>query len=92
MAELLFACSQMSAGKIDDLLKIWAASLTAHNDEPPFKDCDPYQLIHNLLQNPDFHAEFDYTPYQEYSMEGNHRFHNVMSGNWCWCEVVNLIN
>ena len=140
MAELLFACSQMSAGKIDDLLKIWAASLAAHNDEPPFKDhrdlystidatplpsgdaewktfnlclsddeeipldapnwkkqkwdvwyCDPCQLIHNLLQNPDFHAEFDYTPYQEYNVEGNHHFHNVMSGNWCWCEAVNLI-
>jgi hypothetical protein len=128
----------MPAGKIDDLLKIWAALLAPHNDEPPFKDhndlystidatplpggdaewksfnlCfrgddlppdapnwkktkwdvwyrDPRQLIHNMLQNPDFRTEFDYTPHQEYDLDGNHRFHNVMSGNWCWREAVSI--
>ena len=100
----------MSANKIDNLLEIWAVSLTTHNNEPPFKNhCDlysmidatsipggdaewktfnlcfnsdeelppnapnwkkkwdvwyhdPCQLMHNLLQNPDFHDEFNYTP------------------------------
>jgi hypothetical protein len=28
----------MSAGKIDILLNLWAATLAQHNDEPPFKD------------------------------------------------------
>ena len=126
----------MSSRKIDDLLKFWAASLTTHDDEPPFKDhCDlystidatplpgsdaewktfnlcfqddedlppsapnwkkkwdvwyhnPLQLIHNLLQNPDFCTEFNYTPYQEYDLDRNHCFHNFMSRNWCWCEMI----
>ena len=37
-ADLLFSCDQMSVGKINKLLNIWAALLTPHNDEPPFKD------------------------------------------------------
>ena len=49
---------------------------------------DPRELINNLLQSPDFHNEFDYIPHQEYDLDGNHRFHNVMSGDWCWREAV----
>ena len=127
----------MPVGKINEILKLWAASLAPHDDNPPLKDhrelydmidatplpsgdaewktfnlhfCgddkippdapnwkkakwdvwyrDPCNLIHNILQNPDFHTQFDYTPYQEYDLDGNHRFHNVMSGDWCWCEAV----
>ena len=127
----------MPVGKIDKILRLWAASLAPHDDNPPFKDhrelydtidatsilsgdaewktfnlhfCgddkippdapnwkkakwdvwyqDPHELIHNVLQNPDFHTQFDYTPYQEYDLDGNHHFHNVMSGDWCWCEAV----
>ena len=137
---LLFTQCQISTGKTDNLLEVWAASLAPHNDKPPFKDhCDlysmidstplpggdaewktfnlhfhsneelppdtpnwkkkkwdvwyynPHQLIHNLLQNPDFHDKFDYTPYQEYNMDGNYCFHNVMSGNWCWHEAVSIL-
>lgn len=142
-ADLLFTRDQMPAGKIDDLLKIWAATLAPHNDAPPFKDhndlystidatplpggdtewktfnlCyrgdegapdapgadvpnwkntkwdvwyrDPRQLIHNMLLNPNFRNEFDYAPHQEHDLDGNHRFHNMMSGNWCWRESVSL--
>ena len=49
---------------------------------------DPVQLIHNLVANPDFVDEFDYTPYHEYDQEGTHRFHNFMSGDWAWREAV----
>ena len=49
---------------------------------------DPHELIHNILQNPDFHTQFDYTPYQEYDLDGNHHFHNGLSGDWCWHEAV----
>lgn len=140
-ADLLFTRDQMPAGKIDDLLNVWAASLAPHHDAPPFKDhkelystidatpipggdanwetfnlCfrppdedlppdaanwkktkwdvwyrDPRKLIDNMLQNPDFRNEFDYIPHQEYDLDGNHRFHNVMSGDWCWREAVSNI-
>ena len=76
-------------------------NLCFHNDEelppdvPNWKKkkwdvwyCDPLQLIHNLLQNPDFHDKFNYTPFQEYDLDGNHHFHNIMSGNWSWCEAI----
>ena len=35
-AELLYVRNQMSAGDIDHLLKLWAASLAEHGAEPPF--------------------------------------------------------
>ena len=35
-AEFLFSRNQMSAGNIDILLDLWAASLFKHNDQPPF--------------------------------------------------------
>ena len=47
--------------------------------------------IHTLLQNPNFHNKFDYTPHQEDNTDGNHCFHNVMSGNWCWHEAVSIL-
>ena len=33
---------------------------------------DPITLLENLLSNPDFKDEFDYTPYQEYKEDGSH--------------------
>ena len=44
---------------------------------------DPRSLIHNILSNPDFKDEFDYTPVQEYH-DGIHQFQNFMSGDWSW--------
>ncbi|KAF7965884.1 hypothetical protein HWV62_41018 [Athelia sp. TMB] len=55
---------------------------------------DPRQLIRNLLSNTDFHGEFDYTPFQEYDENGNHRYQDFMSGNWAWRqadEIAQLI-
>jgi Plavaka transposase len=49
---------------------------------------DPRTIIRNLLSNPDFDNEFDYSPVQEYDMEGNHRFQNFMSGDWAWKQAV----
>ncbi|KAN0103962.1 hypothetical protein V8E52_011458 [Russula decolorans] len=45
---------------------------------------DPCKLIRNMLANRGFDKEFDYVPYQEYDYKGQHRFHDVFSGNWCW--------
>jgi hypothetical protein len=41
-----------------------------------------------MLSNPDFDDEFDCTPYHEYDTDGNHRFHNFMSGDWVWEQAV----
>ena len=49
---------------------------------------DPVQLIRNLVANPDFADEFDYTPYHEYDHQGTHRFQDFMSGDWAWREAV----
>lgn len=49
---------------------------------------DPITLLENLLSNPDFKDEFDYTPYQEYKEDGSHCYRDFMSGNWAWQEAV----
>ncbi|KAF7969588.1 hypothetical protein HWV62_26903 [Athelia sp. TMB] len=45
---------------------------------------DPRELIKNLLSNPDFDGEFDYSPFHEYDGDGNHHFQDFMSGDWAW--------
>jgi hypothetical protein len=136
-AEFLFTRNQMSAGHIDTLLNLWAASLLKHGDEPPFSNHtelydtidstplgdvpwetfnlkydgalpenevpawmtseydvwfrDPHSVLRNVLSNPDFDGEFDYAPYQEYDVSGNHRFQDLMSGNWAWKQAVRVL-
>jgi Plavaka transposase len=51
---------------------------------------DPHVLVHNLLSNPDFKSDFDYTPFQETTTDGVHRFQDFMSGNWAWHQAVSL--
>ncbi|GBE88358.1 hypothetical protein SCP_1301730 [Sparassis crispa] len=47
LAEFLYTREQMSAGNIDQLLDLWAATLLPHGDEPPFADAkDLYETIH----------------------------------------------
>jgi hypothetical protein len=38
VADFLYRRNQMSAGNINSLLALWAASLAIHNDEPPFSN------------------------------------------------------
>ena len=126
----------MSAGDINFLLNLWAASLAIHDSGPPFSTAahlydtidstllgdtawesfslqyngtlpesnvpswmraefdvwfrDPRDLVHNLLSNPDFKAEFDYAPFQEHTGDGRHRFQDFMSANWAWNQAVGL--
>ena len=51
---------------------------------------DPCKLIRNIIANHAFDGEFNYAPYQEYDCKGQHRFHDVFSGNWCWQQAVSL--
>jgi hypothetical protein len=133
-ADFLFTKNEMSAGDIDTLLNLWAATLVAHDDTPPFTNHDelyatidatplgdvtwdsftikyngdfpadnippwmtsnydvwfrdPRAIVQNLLSNPDFDNEFDYSPLQEFDAENNHRYQDFMSGNWAWKQAV----
>jgi hypothetical protein len=49
---------------------------------------DLRELVHNIIANPDFENGFDYTPYQEHAADGSRRYHNFMSANWSWKQVV----
>lgn len=51
---------------------------------------DPRKLIRNIVANRGFDREFDYMPYQEYDINGQHRFHDLFSGNWCWRQAVSF--
>jgi len=53
--------------------------------------CNPCQLVHNIISNPDFKDGFDYTPYQEHNINGSHHYHNLMSANWAWWQAVHSI-
>lgn len=52
---------------------------------------DPRKIVHNILANPDFNGEFDYTPYQEFR-DGVRTWGNFMSGNWAWKQAVCLVS
>ncbi|KAF8462345.1 hypothetical protein JB92DRAFT_3136774 [Gautieria morchelliformis] len=133
VADFLYRRNQMSAGDINFILSLWAASLAIHNDKPPFTKVthmydtidstplgdiswesfslqyngeipadnvpswmeadydvwfrDPRILVHNLVSNPDFKFNFDYTPFQERTTDNTHRFRDFMSGNWAWSQA-----
>lgn len=139
-ADFLYTRNQMSAGHIDFLSLLWAASLAKHDDSPPFgghrplyetidaiplgdvpwdsitlnyKDKemlpddapswqkadydvwyrDPRLIVQNMLANPDFKDEFDYTPVREFLPDkdgGGLRHKNFMSGTWAWKQAVSF--
>ncbi|EMD33078.1 hypothetical protein CERSUDRAFT_34671, partial [Gelatoporia subvermispora B] len=133
-ADFLYTRNQMSAGHINYLCLLWAASLAKHQDSPPFgghrplyetidsiplgdvawtsltlthKDQaslapgsphwkaadydvwyrDPHLVIQNILANPDFDGEFDYTPVHDHLPTkdgGSLRREDFISGDWAW--------
>ena len=142
VANFLYKRNQMSAGDIDFLLNLWAATLARHDDHPPFSNHeelystidatplgdvpwesfslkyngilpdhnippwmtseydvwfrDPNTLVRNLISNPDFRDEFDYSPLREFDTAENRRYQDFMSGNWAWkqavCDALKYIN
>lgn len=52
---------------------------------------DPRTVIQNQLSNPDFKNEIDYTPVQEFGVDGERRWKNFMSGNWAWNNAVRIL-
>jgi hypothetical protein len=127
----------MSAGDLDRLLDLWAATLAKHNDSPPFADhkdlykvidatplgdvpwqCfsvqytgerpeadvpswmddefevwyrDPHTMARNMLANPTYKDEIDYTPFREYDASNDkRRWKDFMSADWAWQQAVCL--
>ena len=72
-------------------------NLGSNNKSPPWMTAnydiwfhDPHLLIQEMIANPEFKGQFDFTPYQEYSMDGQHRFQDFMSGDWAWKQAVSV--
>jgi len=59
LAELLYSKTQMSAGNIDHLMKIWAAHGAEQGEEPPFLD-------HNDLYNTIDATDLGHVPWQSF--------------------------
>jgi hypothetical protein len=51
---------------------------------------DPDVVISNMLDNPDFHHQFDYTPYVELDKLEKRRWSDFMSGNFSWRHSVSF--
>ncbi|KAF8876420.1 hypothetical protein BD779DRAFT_1613320 [Infundibulicybe gibba] len=45
---------------------------------------DPSVVIKNMLDNPEFHGEFDYAPFVEVDKSGQRCWNEFMSGNFSW--------
>jgi hypothetical protein len=52
---------------------------------------DPRQLFLNMLANPAFAEDFDYTPMQIFDINGACRYENFMSGDWAWKQAVSSL-
>ncbi|KAG2029542.1 hypothetical protein BDR03DRAFT_936818 [Suillus americanus] len=48
---------------------------------------DPCLLIHNILANPDFDGEIEYTPYRDYDDNNQCCFKKNFSGDWAWTQA-----
>ncbi|KAH9946685.1 hypothetical protein B0H21DRAFT_808643 [Amylocystis lapponica] len=45
---------------------------------------DPHEVARNILQNPDFDGNIDWTPYREFADDHGRRYQDFMSGDWAW--------
>jgi hypothetical protein len=69
--------------------------LRPETDVPPWMEQtyevyfrDPHQLLSNMLADPTFAKDFDYTPMWEFDHHGSRRYQHFMSGDWVWIQVV----
>lgn len=49
---------------------------------------DPLQIVRNMLANPDFDGEMEFTPYRDYTSDDKRYWKNLMSGDWAWNQAV----
>ncbi|KAG1903540.1 uncharacterized protein F5891DRAFT_977657 [Suillus fuscotomentosus] len=48
---------------------------------------DPLELVRNMLANPDFNGEIEFSPYRDYTTDNKRYWKNLMSGDWAWNQV-----
>ena len=51
---------------------------------------DPDAVARQLLDNPDFASDFDYTPCRDFDEKGGRVYSNFMSGDWFWRQADSL--
>jgi Plavaka transposase len=51
---------------------------------------DPRKLFLNMLANPTFAEDFDYTPMRIFDINGSRRYEHFMSGDWAWKQAVGI--
>ena len=64
MADFLYRRNQMSAGDIDIIFKLWAASLALHHDSPPFSN---HAEMYNVIDS----TPLGDLPWESFSLEYN---------------------
>ncbi|KAG2058792.1 hypothetical protein BDR06DRAFT_980193 [Suillus hirtellus] len=53
---------------------------------------DPCLMAHNMLANPTYTNEIDYTPFHEYDAANNtRRWKDFMSGDWAWQQADEIL-
>ncbi|KAG1883964.1 hypothetical protein F4604DRAFT_1919772 [Suillus subluteus] len=53
---------------------------------------NPNAVIKNMLNNPDFHQQFNYAPHVTKDRHGQRKWQNFMSGNYAWCQCDKIYN
>ncbi|KAG2743057.1 hypothetical protein P692DRAFT_20878964 [Suillus brevipes Sb2] len=53
---------------------------------------NPDTIIKNMLDNPDFHQQFDYAPHVTKDHHGQRKWQNFMSGNYAWRQCDKIYN
>ena len=49
---------------------------------------DPRDLFLNMLANPEFAEDFDFTPKRVFDSSGTRQYEHFMSGDWAWKQAV----
>jgi len=52
---------------------------------------DPLTVIQNMISNPTFNGQFDYSPYMEFEDESQRRS-DVMSADWAWEQAAGFLS
>ena len=49
---------------------------------------DPRRVIHQMLANPDYKDDMDFSPYHTFDNDGVCQYQHLMSRDWAWDQVV----
>jgi len=49
---------------------------------------DPHLVVHQMLANPDYKDDMDFSPYHTFDNDGVCQYQHLMSRDWAWDQVV----